>query len=298
METKVATVHSPRIARHQLSGIGDEAGASLQRQINAQQRLGWSRLELREIEGVRLDRLDDVKLNEVANEIDAAGLDVHVIASTIGDWSGTICDDFDADLRQLTRLFAVCERLEIKYIRIMSYPAGPACPRAWRSEVLRRVAELSRRATAQGVVLLHENCHGWAGAEADRALTLIEHTAGSGLRLLFDIGNGVAHGYDGYRYLEQILPWVAHVHVKDAVRNEPDGKVNFSSPGEGEARLLDCIDLLLDSGYRGVFSIEPHTEVRIHESMRCNETAIERSYIKYGQDFMALLGNRLALDSA
>jgi len=55
---------------------------------------------------------------------------------------------------------------------------------------------------------------------------------------------------------------VAHVHVKDAVAGPA-----YTLPGDGDARVADCLRLLLDNGYRGAFSLEPHLGVLPHRGM-------------------------------
>jgi sugar phosphate isomerase/epimerase len=63
--------------------------------------------------------------------------------------------------------------------------------------------------------------------------------------------------------LAEVLPHVAHVHVKDA-EGSTDHPV-YTMPGAGQARVADCLRLLLRSGYTGVWSIEPHLHLRPHE---------------------------------
>jgi len=66
--------------------------------------------------------------------------------------------------------------------------------------------------------------------------------------------------------LGPLLPWVEHVHVKDA-RKDGD-KVVYTLPGEGVCRVSDCVRVLLDNGYQGAWTMEPHLSVRPHEGVR------------------------------
>jgi sugar phosphate isomerase/epimerase len=94
-------------------------------------------------------------------------------------------------------------------------------------------------------------------------LYLLDAVGSPALRLLFDTGNGVAHGYDSYELLERIVDNVEHVHVKDGERR--GDAVAYLPPGEGTARVGDCLRLLLARGYRGCWSIEPHIAFRPEE---------------------------------
>ncbi|MET0132862.1 MAG: sugar phosphate isomerase/epimerase family protein [Kibdelosporangium sp.] len=246
-----------------LAGIGDEAGRSLGEQIEAHQRLGWSTIELRDIDGVPLAELDDPAFDEVAETLDRAGLRVVCVDSRIANWARPVSGDFALDLIELDRLVKRCAVMDTRYVRVMSYPNDGLTEIEWGARARLRLRMLADRAEAAGLVLLHENCAGWAGSDADRARQLIEEVDSPALRLLFDIGNGVAYGYEAYDMLVPLLPWVEHVHVKDA-RSE-DGEAVYVLPGDGVCRVEDCLRLLLDNGFTGTWTIEPHLRVRPHE---------------------------------
>ncbi|MER7398568.1 sugar phosphate isomerase/epimerase family protein [Streptomyces sp. NPDC000151] len=258
--------------QHRLTGIGDEAARGLDGQLDAVRRLGWSALELRTIDGVPLADLDAGTFRTVAARLRDAGLDVLCLASRIGNWSRPITHPFADDLAELDTLADQCAALGCRYVRIMSYPDDGLPEAEWAARAVDRVARLAARAEATGLTLLHENCAGWAGDRADRMLRLVREVDSPALRLLFDTGNGVPYGYDALGVLEQVLPHVAHVHVKDAVR-APDGTVAYTLPGDGQARVADCLRLLLESGYPGAFSLEPHLAVRPHEGLRTRDDA-------------------------
>jgi sugar phosphate isomerase/epimerase len=244
------------------AGIGDEAGASLRTQLDALARLGWSWIELRTIDGIAVADLDNQAFARLANALAAQGLTVAGVASRIGNWSRPITGDFDQDLDELAILTTRCAALGTRYIRVMSYLNAGLDEREWGRQAVNRLRELTSRAQRAGLVLLHENCTGWAGANTERMLALLDAVDSPALRLLFDTGNGIAYGYPAYDMLAQILPHVAHVHVKDA-----ELATRYTLPGAGQARVADCLRLLLASGYTGVWSIEPHLSLRPHEAV-------------------------------
>jgi sugar phosphate isomerase/epimerase len=283
------------IARSRLSGIGDEAGPSIQSQIRAHQRLGWKQLELRSVDRRSIGELDGDALARVADTVHAEGLEVRVLASRLGNWASSIADNFACDYCELVRLLGFAQRLGAPFIRVMSYGnGGRTADEEWGREARRRIVELSRYAADRGVTLLHENCHGWAARDPERALSLIKATEGRGLALLFDVGNPVAHGYDAIAYLRSVLSHVAHIHVKDAITMRPGGETQFTFPGEGAAPILECIDMAIQAGYEGAISIEPHIAAIPHLGVRAEGEAAWEAYIAYGRRFMELLGARLA----
>ena len=242
-----------------LAGITDEAAHDLATQVEVLTELGWTAIELRTIDRLAVAELTDGQFAAAAEVLADRGLRVICLASRIGNWSRPVTSDFEQDLAELDVLARRARSIGTRYLRIMSYPNDGLSDPDWRTAVATRITALTRGAEAGGVTLLHENCSGWAGTSAERMLELLDEVASPALKLLFDTGNGVAHGYDGVDLLGDIVGHVEHVHVKDA---DADG---FTIPGEGAARVADCVKLLRANGYRGAFSLEPHLAVRPHE---------------------------------
>lgn len=273
------------------AGIGDEAGAALADQLAALSTLDWTAIELRSVAGVALADLDDRTFAEVADAV--AGLSVVCVDSRIGNWASTVADPFDADLRELDVLLRRCAALDCRYLRIMSYPNAGLDERTWRDRVVERIRVLAGHAERAGVVLLHENCAGWAGADAARTLDLLDAVASPALALLFDTGNGIAHGYPAVDLLREVVGHVAHVHVKDATGGGE--RTVYTLPGAGDAGVADCLRLLLDHGYRGALSLEPHLATVPHEGARVAQDAPAR-FVAAGRALEDLVRDALAPD--
>ncbi|MFJ9556651.1 sugar phosphate isomerase/epimerase family protein [Nocardiopsis sp. NPDC101807] len=246
-----------------LAGIGDEAAPGLPGQIAAVRALGWNLLELRTLDGVPVAETDDAAFARAAERIRAAGVEVVAVAAKIGDWSRPATGDFAVDLAELDVLARRCAALGTRTVRIMSFPSGGLAEPEWGRVVRTRMRVLADRAEDAGLVLAHENCAGWAGEDAARVLDLLAHVDSPALRVLFDTGNGVAHGYDAAAMLRPLVEYVAHVHVKDAV-DAPGGDTAYVLPGRGRAGVEECLRILADHGYRGALSIEPHLHLRPH----------------------------------
>ncbi|OLT11923.1 xylose isomerase [Actinomadura sp. CNU-125] len=244
------------------AGIGDEAAPDLAGQLAAVAELGWNRLELRTIDRTPIARMPADDFRRAAEHLRAAGTSVVGVASKIGDWSRPVTGDFTLDTRELETLARRCAVLDTRLVRIMSYPSGGLDEPEWGRRARARLRELAGRAADRGLVLVHENCAGWAGDRADRMLDLVTGIDSPSLRLLFDTGNGVPHGYPAPPMLRAIVPYVAHVHVKDATR--AGGDTVYVPPGEGDADVGECLRLLFDHGYDGVLSLEPHVALRPH----------------------------------
>ena len=255
-----------------LAGIGDEAAPDLAGQLAAVAELGWHRLELRTIDRTPVARLTEHDFRRAAERLRTSGTTVVAVASKIGDWSRPATGDFTLDTRELGTLAARCAALGTRLVRIMSYPSGGLDEPEWGRRARARLRELARRAEDHGLVLVHENCAGWAGDRADRMLDLVTGIDSPALRLLFDTGNGVPHGYPAPPMLRAIVPYVAHVHVKDATRT-PAGDTGYVPPGEGDAGVGECLRLLFEHGYDGVLSLEPHVTLQPHAASGRGEPA-------------------------
>lgn len=282
--------------RHRCCGIGDEAAKDFPSQIATIVRLGWSSMELRSIDGTPFADLDDAQFEAIATALSEAGIDVPVVCSRIGSWARDRDAAFEDDLKELRRIGARARALGTRFVRVMSYPALETALQGKRIAI-ERMRRLVDAAGETGLVLLHENCVGWAGgAHPERVLELIYEVASSALRVLFDVGNGLAYGYDARTLLEQVLPLVAHVHVKDGIRTGND--VRWVPPGEGEAHVEDCVARLLVHGYDGLFSMEPHMFTIPHQGIQAAEGEAVESFVAYGRRFEELVSARGATGGA
>lgn len=277
-----------KISASQFCGIGDEAGYTLNDQIHIHQQLNWHNMELRTIEGIPIAKIPKTQFNELKDNLEQAAIHVPVLASKIGDWSSTIDNPFEKDINELNTLIELAHVLNTPYIRIMSYPNHNHDEMIWGNLVVKRVKELAKRASDNNIILLHENCHGWAASDPNRVLQLIEETEYKGFAILYDIGNPVVYGYDGIQYLKKIIKYVRHIHVKDAIAQN-EIKECFTLPGHGQAHIKETIQLLLENNYGGCISIEPHLALIPHNHIQANSTVLAKSYIEYGQRLIELL---------
>lgn len=273
----------------QVSGIGDEAGINIQQQILAHQRLGWRQFELRTINKKQISELNKFEFNLVTKALRDTNLKVIVIDSPIGNWERPITQPFRRDLNELLVLIERANLLGVKYIRIMSYPNDGLTEEKWELESLRRLTELTKIAEKNRIILLHENCSGWAGKCTSNTLKMLKEVNSTALRLLLDIGNPIEYGYNGVEFMESVWPWISHVHVKDLIVAH-DQKIIYTYPGLGQIQPSKYIKFLLEKDYLGSFSIEPHMEYVPHLSNPRGNKSFE-TFIRYGQIFNQIINN-------
>jgi sugar phosphate isomerase/epimerase len=270
-----------------VSGIGDEAAASLADQIRVHTELRLPGLELRTVDGRGLHQLTDAEAALMAARVLASGLTVPVVDTPIGNWGTDVGAPLAPDLAILRRTADIASLVGCRHLRVMSYPNDGRPDAEWRAAALARLTRLTRLAKDLDVVLLHENCHGWASQSSAASVDLVTTVDSEHLRLLFDIGNGLAYGYEAVPFLRAVLPWVAHVHVKDGVRTA-DG-AEFGVPGDGEAGVAECVRLLADAGYQGWYSLEPHVAHIPHLGVTADPATLEAGYRTCAEKFLGLL---------
>lgn len=272
-----------------LSGLADEAGQDLETQIAAHQQLQWQHIELRNISGTPIDEIEGAQAKAVAQQLADGGLQVTGLASRIGNWQRTVDVDWAQEQAELSRLIEFSHLTGNHYIRIMSYLQGDYCLDAWRDHAIERIARFTELAQKGNVILLHENCTGWAGIDAQNTQTLLNEVSSPALKLLLDLGNGLAYRNSPGDFIEHCFESIAHIHIKDGMQ-QADGQVAYTFPGRGNVDLLNNLARLLKLGYQGVFAIEPHIDLIAHEGGRQLEDAgINSNYIAYGQSALELL---------
>ncbi|MET7642392.1 sugar phosphate isomerase/epimerase family protein [Streptomyces sp. NPDC005426] len=276
------------IGADRLCGIGDEAASDLAGQLAIHRELGMDAIELRTVDGLGLHELSAGDAADLARRTIVAGLRVPVVDTPVGSWSTTVATGMDDELAVLERSAKAAALLGCDRLRVMSYPNDGRPEREWRTESLRRMRMLAREAERLGVTLLHENCQGWAGQSAAHTVRMLEEVASPRLRLLFDTGNGLAYGYDSLGFLRRVLPWVDHVHIKDGIRS--GGTAAFTMPGEGTARVAQCVRLLEEHGYSGHYSLEPHLAHIPHLGLSGDPAALADGYREYTRRCAGLLG--------
>ena len=276
-----------------LTGISDEGAPDIERQISLHQELGWGSLELRTVKGINACEMEDDEFDRVATAIEEAEFSTVAFGSSIANWSRSAQDPFERDMDDLLRAIPRMRRLKSRFIRIMSYISGGFEEEEWAGVVMERLGELTRVAAGEGVVLVLENCDGWASQSPENLSRLLNEIPDPALQVVFDPGNPLAHGLEPEsvnRFFDAALERIVHFHIKDCFLNEK-GEVIHCFPGEGQCENASLISRLESSGYSGMYSIEPHMTVQVHKSMEADSEAQSLNYSQYGQKAQALLAS-------
>jgi len=288
------------------TGFADEAADDIVGQISATKELGWRHIESRRIDKTMIHDLDDAAFDRACGQLADAGVSINCFGSAIANWAKHIDKPDDASLAEVGRAIPRMKRLGATHVRIMSYAvckdeAGRAVAEQHEQERFRRVREINRQFADAGLIAVHENCMNYGGMGWSYTLRLVENVPG--LKLVFDTGNPtmsddmtVPARADGSRpkqsswdFYRQVRDHVAYIHIKDG-RMDADGKHVHTWPGEGQGDVVCVLKDLLERGYDGGISIEPHIASVFHDPAVIGDEARKRaSYIEYGRRTMRLV---------
>jgi len=279
----------------QCAGFADEVSVDIDQQIEAIRALGWPGIEMRLVgKGRHFDDVTDAEFEVIREKLDRAGIRIVAYGSQIANWSRKISGPFEVDVAELTQIMPRIRKTGTQMVRIMSYPNDGLAERDWRAEVIRRLRELCRMAEANGILLGHENCDGWAGKGPEATLSCLADVGSPALKLIFDTGNPVTYGQDPWSYYRAVREHIVHVHIKDYVRDAlASGGYRAVFPGQGEGRVRDIVADLKRTGYDGWYSMEPHIVSVIHEGRDAcgNEERARDVFLQYGKAFEELYRN-------
>lgn len=241
----------------QLSAFADEISPDLNEQAEVLLSEGIHHIDLRSAWGVNVLDLSDQQIVEVKQTLAARGIKVAAIGSPIG--KVPIDASFDEHLQRFERAITVARELGTTYIRIFSFypPAGATVkpdPASYRDEVLRRLREMTARARAAGVILVHENEKDIYGDTIARCVDILQSINDPQLRSALDPANYLQCDQVPYPdAYEATRPWLGYVHVKDV---KSDGTLAVA--GEGDGHWPELLQRLRQDGYDGFMALEPH----------------------------------------
>ena len=287
-----------------LTGIGDEAGNSLDSQIQATRELGWQLLEARSVElpgfpKANLHDLPDPAFDLALDKLNAVGVKVYCFGSTVMNWAKRVTDPFDVTRAEVTRCVPRMQRLGTRFVRIMSFKPGDDEPRI-PLQVFERVREVTQRFLDAGLQPVHENCMNYGGMSWQHALELLDKCPG--LKWVFDTANPVFNPdrskakpwprQDPWEFWEHVRDHVAHIHIKDARWNPARNDADYTWPGEGDGRVRDILQDAIARGYDAGISIEPHMVVVFHDASAPSDAeAQHQNYVEYGRRLEKLIAD-------
>lgn len=141
------------------------------------------------------------------------------------------------------------------------HPHGGAFPEEMQEKVARALTLACQEAEKAQVRLGLENVRSCWGDSGHNTALILERVNSPWLSVIWDPANGFVCGEEdaypaGY---EAVKPTIAHVHLKDAVIEDPArGLIRWERIGDGDVGLAAQVAALQADGYNGCVSIETH----------------------------------------
>ncbi|MGB8356362.1 MAG: sugar phosphate isomerase/epimerase family protein [Chthoniobacteraceae bacterium] len=287
-----------------LTGFADEAGVSLETQIKATKELGWTNIEMRNVQAgdfpaANLHDIPDAAFELVVEKLAAESITINSFGSAIANGAKKIEDPFETTRAEARRAIPRMQRLGTKLIRIMSYPIRKDTDDQMEPERFRRLRELQQMFSDAGLTLVHENCGNYGGMSWSHTLKLLENVPG--LKLVYDTGNPV-HDDDysrpeprpkqsSWEFYSHVKEHIAYIHVKDGIFDTGNNKLQWCFPGEGQGDVKRILTDIIASGYTGGISIEPHMGPALPDTTLSREQNCYQTYIEYGRRLEKLIAS-------
>lgn len=237
----------------QLSGFADEIDTNLGKQIEVLKKLQMNHVEMRGVNGKGLVDYSINEAREIKKQLDESGIQLSSVGSPIGKIK--ITDDFAPHMELYKHTVEIAHEMETPYIRMFSFfmPEHESYD-PYRGKVMDQLGQFVDYAKASNIILLHENEKDIYGDVADRCLELMKEFYGEHFKAVFDFANFVQCKQDTLSAYEMLKPYIAYIHIKDALWS--DGSVVPAGHGDGNVEKI--LKMLKDSGYQGFLSLEPH----------------------------------------
>jgi len=255
-----------------LAVFTDDINQDLERALDVVEELGVKWVEIRSAWGKNLVFHADEQLQEIAHAIHSRGLRVRCVAAPVfksrlkgcGEASKQLFqaeeqDDPRQQLAMIRKAARIARLFDTHLVRCFAFWRIGDDPTPIWADLLEQFQPALKVAQEEAIVLAMENdfeCNLGSGEQAAR---FIEQVGSPHLRLLWDAGNAFFVGEtpypDGYEASKHLI---AHVHVKDAVRDAQTGKPRWVTFGAGEVDMGGQLRALIEDGYEGVVTMENH----------------------------------------
>ncbi|MDY2937302.1 MAG: TIM barrel protein [Fusicatenibacter sp.] len=261
----------------QISGFADEISSDFTEQLETVTALSMHYISLRSADG---KGIADYTVEEVEQQLLPKLEKYQVKVSSIGSPIGKVGvedeEGFEKQKQQLTEICKICKLLDCRYIRVFSFfiPEGKD-PDDYKDIVISKMQQFLDIAKEADVVLIHENEKDIYGDIGRRCKTLFEALPDEHLRAAFDFANFVQCKEDTKECWELLKPYIAYIHIKDAVSTDNENVVCGTGEGNIKELLTKAIN---EEGYEGFLTLEPH--LVLFDSLASLETTAAENIIK------------------
>lgn len=261
----------------QLAAITDEISQDFEHALDVLGEYGATGAELRGLWGTNIADLTDEQIARAQAAMEARGIrpvclatpffkcDLSPAEENPGEAAGRMHlakpRGLEQQMTMLKRCIAIAHALNVTYLRVFSFWKKDLLTPEIEARIVAAFEEPVALAAQEDVILLLENEHACFIGTGEEAARIAADVNSPHFRLVWDPGNAFCADElpypDGYR---AVLPYLAHVHVKDARMVEtPHGlQPKWCVIGEGDIDYNGQFAALKQDGYTGYISLETH----------------------------------------
>jgi len=255
-----------------LGVITDEISPDVEKSLNVAKELGMNYIELRQCWNKNIKDLTDAEINRIKRIAGSAGLEVVCIASPFFKCNITNEAEVKNHLHFLRRLIEIAKSFDTEIIRGFAFWSTGSPDQYW-NRIIEKLREATDICKSEGEILALENEPATFIGTGKEAKNILKEVGSESLRLVWDPGNAFCAGEVPYpdEYL-QARDHVAHMHLKDALRDRGTGKIKIVAVGSGEIDYEGQFKALIKDNYSGCLSIETHYRIQNDGEKSTRET--------------------------
>jgi sugar phosphate isomerase/epimerase len=229
-----------------LSAFSDEAGNSIEEQIDAVKRNGIPYVELRSIDGKNVADFTLEEAKSYQAEFEKNGVAVWSIGSPLGKVDIDV--DFDEYEKKVRHVCQLANVFKTDKIRMFSFFKAYEKPEKVY-EYLRKMVEIGAE---YGVYMHHENEKDIFGDSAERVLSIMENV--KGLKFIYDPANYLQCGEPAEKTMDMFYTKTDYFHVKDVILEGGE----LVPAGEGDGQIPRMVSMIEKDTF---MTLEPHLKV-------------------------------------
>jgi len=178
--------------------------------------------------------------------------------------SGGYCDfgvpdaSLESEYDSLRKQIWLCRCLDVPILRIfVSNIPADQLDDVTIKRIIRNIKQIVPEAETNHVCLVIENYRGIT-SDLNEMLQLLERVSSPFFKAVFDTANFVPFMQDPVEACKVLMPYIAHVHLKDALftGQETHSGYSYCEIGAGCIDFPSILSTLAESKYEGVLSIE------------------------------------------
>lgn len=242
-----------------ISGFSDEIDDDLDKQLEVVKKLGMKYISLRSAYGRNISQYTPEEFTDkIVSKLQEYDVRVSSIGSPIGKIFVNDEEGFVKQMLDLEKLCKMANRLDCQYIRIFSFyipESGAAL--FYRDAVMSKLSSFLEIAKKHNIVLIHENEKDIYGDTYERCRDIMDYFGSKHLKLAFDFANFVQCKQDTIKAYHTLKSHIVYIHIKDALYESGD----TVPVGKGDGNVKEILSDIMDSGYRGFLTLEPHLAI-------------------------------------